>query len=74
MDAIAVFIPTNNPWGFTKAPPLFPGLTAASVCINDSSGNIFSFRLRILIFVTYALTKPAVTVEVKLNGFPTARA
>ena len=62
----------TNHWGFTKAPPLFPGLTAASVCIKDSSGKTFSFLLKILMFLALALTIPAVTVEVKLKGLPTA--
>ena len=30
---MAELIPTNSPFAFTKAPPLFPGFTAASVCI-----------------------------------------
>ena len=51
------------------------GLTAASVCMNDSKGNMFSiaFLLKILMLLALALTIPAVTVEVRLNGFPTAK-
>ena len=30
-EEIAVFIPIKSPRAFTKAPPLFPGFTAASV-------------------------------------------
>ena len=55
-----MFIPINSPLPFTKAPPLFPGFTAASVCIKDS---IFLFPSKSLPF---AETIPAVTVEVKL--------
>ena len=38
LDAIAALIPTSSPLAFTSAPPLFPGFTAASVWIKDSSG------------------------------------
>ena len=62
-------MPTNSPLRFTSAPPLFPGLITASVCINDSMGNWLS---KILIFRPLALTIPAVTVLVRLNGLPTA--
>ncbi len=31
LEEIAVLIPINSPRVFTKAPPLFPGFTAASV-------------------------------------------
>ena len=60
LEEIAVFIPINSPLPFTKAPPLFPGFTAASVCIKDS---IFLFPSKSL---PLAETIPAVTVEVKL--------
>ena len=60
LDDIAVLIPTNSPLVFTKAPPLFPGLTAASVCIKDSILTLPSKSL------PFALTIPAVTVDVKL--------
>ena len=63
-DDIAVLIPTKSPFVFTKAPPEFPGLTAASVCIKDW----FFPRLR-----TFALIIPAVTVDVRLKGLPTAK-
>ena len=59
---MAVFIPTNSPFVFTRAPPLLPGFTAASVCIKDSIPMVFPVliipKLRAL-----ALTIPAVTVE-----------
>ena len=35
---MAEFIPTSSPLVFTKAPPLLPWFTAASVCKNDSTG------------------------------------
>src|SRR5690606_23446737 len=69
LEAIAELIPTNSPLMFTKAPPLFPGFTAASVWINDS---IAKSLCMISIFRDFALTIPAVTVEFKLNGLPTA--
>ena len=57
-----MFIPTNSPFVFTRAPPLLPGFTAASVCIKDSIPMVFPVliipKLRAL-----ALTIPAVTVE-----------
>ena len=75
LDAIAELIPISSPLPFTRAPPLFPGFTAASVCRNDSIGlRPFegSFYI-ILILRAFALMIPAVTVEVRLNGFPTAK-
>ncbi len=68
-------MPTNNPSGDTKAPPLFPGFTAASVWINDSNGNTLldTSPLNMLMLLAFALTIPAVTVEVKLKGLPTAK-
>ena len=68
---MAVLIPTSSPFVFTKAPPEFPGFTAASVWIKDSIGTLV-LRVRSesrLMFRAFALTIPAVTVEVKLNGF-----
>ena len=69
---MAVLIPTNSPLVFTNAPPEFPGLTAASVWINDSipiaRPLVIDEMLRAL-----ALTIPAVTVEVNPNGLPTAK-
>ena len=66
---MAVLIPTSSPLVFTSAPPLLPGLMAASVCMNDS---IVCFPCRISIVLPFALTIPAVTVVVRLNGLPTA--
>ena len=78
-EAMAVFIPTNSPSTFTKAPPLLPGFTAASVCIKDSIAVLFCFcpcacpSLPIkFIFLLFAETIPAVTVDSKLKGLPTA--
>ena len=51
----------------TKAPPLLPLFTAASVWIYDSFLLSYLFKSRDL-----ALIMPAVTVEFKLNGFPIA--
>ena len=58
----------RSPLRFTKAPPLFPIFTTASVCMNDS---ILSLP-RSLMLRAFALMIPAVTVEFKLKGFPTA--
>jgi hypothetical protein len=70
-----VLIPTNSPFVFTRAPPLFPGFTAASVWIKDSMGNTSCLERsdNKFIFLAFAETIPAVTVEVKLKGFPTAK-
>ena len=59
------FIPISSPFTLTNAPPEFPALIAASVCINDS----MSFAPKDL---ALALIIPAVTVELKLKGLPTA--
>ena len=59
-------IPTSSPREFTRAPPELPALIAASVWMKDSTP--LAYRLLAL-----ALTMPAVTVEVRLKGFPTAR-
>ena len=61
-------MPMSSPFVFTSAPPLLPLLTAASVCIKDC--DLPSVCPRSLDF---ALTIPAVTVEVSLNGLPTAK-
>ena len=55
---------------FTRAPPLLPGLTAASVWINDSILNSpdISGSER-----PFALTIPAVMVLLKSYGLPIAR-
>ena len=69
LEWIAVFIPTRSPSVFTRAPPEFPGFIAASVWINASIPPSF----KIFISLDLALTIPAVTVELRLNGFPTAK-
>ena len=67
-DVIAVFIPISSPLVLTSAPPLFPLLTAASVWIYDSLTPSLLFKS-----LDFALIIPAVTVELRLNGFPTAK-
>ena len=67
--AIAVLIPINSPFKLTNAPPLLPGLTAASVWIKDS---IAYSCWRTFIFLAFALTIPDVTVEFRFSGFPIA--
>ena len=52
----------------TSAPPLLPTLTAASVWINDWFIWSYSFRS-----LDLELIIPAVTVEFRLYGLPTAR-
>ena len=53
----------------TSAPPELPELIAASVCINASIPPLLS----IFILRDLALTIPAVTVELRLYGFPIAK-
>ncbi len=67
-DWIAVLIPIKLPLVLINAPPEFPSLIAASVWINDSIPP----SLSILIFRDLAQIIPAVTVEFRLNEFPTA--
>ena len=66
---MAVLIPTSSPKVLTRAPPELPGLTAASVCIKLSIALCSSIML---ISRPFAEIIPAVTVEVRLNGLPTA--
>ena len=67
--AIAVFIPMISPLIFTRGPPLLPGLMAASVWMKFLYVVLF-----ISIFdLPVALTIPAVTVWLNLNGLPMAR-
>ena len=66
---MAVLMPTNSPRVLTRAPPELPGLTAASVWMKDS---IFISAFKMLMFRALALTMPAVTVDVRLKGLPTA--
>ena len=65
---MAVLMPINCPFVLTNAPPELPGFTAASVWINDCEYLPVGSR-----FLAFALIIPAVTVDVKLNGFPTAK-
>ena len=55
--AIAVFIPTNSPSRFSRAPPEFPGFIAASCCIKSSKLNLETTSL-----LPVELIIPAVTV------------
>ena len=72
---MAVLIPISSPFEFTSAPPELPGFTAASVCINDSMEDklVIGSLSNMLISLPFAETIPAVTVDVKLNGLPTAK-
>lgn len=69
-EKIAVFIPMSLPRLSSRAPPLFPGLIAASVCIT----------LRIVRPVgdLVSLPRPEITPEVSVwsspKGLPIARA
>src|SRR5690606_32502965 len=56
-------------FGVDEGAPLLPGLTAASVCMNASMPNRSLMRL---IFRPLALTMPAVIVDERLKGLPTA--
>ena len=58
-------MPTSSPLVFTSAPPEFPWLIAASVCMKASTPLAPSER-------ALALTIPAVTVLLSPRGFPTA--
>ena len=69
---MAVLIPINSPFKFTKAPPELPGFTAASVWMNDSSGFMSGESRSIMFWRPLAETIPAVTVDSKLKGLPTA--
>jgi hypothetical protein len=59
IDEIIVLIPISSPRVLTNAPPLLPGLTAASVCMKDCMPLVSKF-------LAFAETIPAVTVEVRL--------
>jgi hypothetical protein len=61
-------MPISFPSNVTRAPPLFPGLTAASVCMKDSMAPCSRVCLY---FLLWHLQFP-VTVDARLNGFPTA--
>ena len=59
------FTPISSPRVFTKAPPEFPGLMAASVCIKLSTPLAPKER-------ALAEMIPAVTVLFRPKGLPTA--
>ena len=59
-------MPTNSPRALTNAPPELPRLMAASVWMKLSMELAPIER-------AFALTIPAVTVEVRLKGLPTAK-
>ena len=60
-------IPISSPAELSRAPPELPGLMAASVWMKDSIPFWEAPTWRAL-----ALMIPAVTVDVRLNGFPMA--
>ena len=68
---MAELMPINSPLVFTKAPPLLPWFTAASVCKKDSTGLSLCLEL-ISIDLFFALIIPAVIVTSKLKGYPIA--
>ena len=59
----SVGMPTSRPSRSTRAPPLLPGLMAASVWISPSSPPTMR---------STALTTPVVTVQPKPKGLPMA--
>ena len=61
-------MPTTFPLRSTSAPPLFPGLIEASVC-SKSCSTVPSGPL---IWRSFALSTPTVTVFSKPKGFPIA--
>ncbi len=63
-EKIASLMPITWPWPFTRGPPEFPGLMAASVWTM-----LTPFTTR-----STALTMPEVTVWSSPNGLPTATA
>merc|ERR1712228_744760 len=67
VDIIAVFTPIHCPFVFNNGPPEFPGLIAASVCIQLDT--VFDLVGR---FRFNAETTPDVTVWSNPNGFPIA--
>ena len=66
-----MLMPTSSPRVLTSAPPLLPGFTAASVWMNDSI--LLRSEPPDMMPRPLALTMPAVTVEFRLNGLPTAK-
>ena len=65
-------IPTSSPLAFTNAPPLLPWLMAASVWMKDWMFAACPLEAEEPMARAFALTIPAVTVEFRLNGLPTA--
>src|SRR6202012_4986312 len=64
--------PTSWPAQLTSAPPLLPGLMAASVCRADTSSAERSFSPGTSIVRSSALTMPEVTVPDSPSGAPIA--
>mmetsp|Transcript_131587 Transcript_131587/g.227945 ORF Transcript_131587/g.227945 Transcript_131587/m.227945 type:complete len:208 (-) Transcript_131587:367-990(-) len=65
---ICELMPTTSPSEFSKGPPLFPGLMAASVWITPSMG----LPLWLEIWRPVPETTPVVSVWSRPNGFPMA--
>ena len=63
--APAVGTPTSWPAQLTRAPPLLPGLMAASVCMAETSSADLSFSPGTSTVRSRALTMPDVTVPDK---------
>ena len=70
--APAVGTPTRSPEQFTSAPPLLPGLIAASVCSADTSSAERSSSAGTSTVRSIALTMPDVTVPDSPSGAPIA--
>src|SRR5690349_10701209 len=70
--APAVGTPTRCPLQSTSAPPLLPGLMAASVCTADTSNAWRLFSPGTCTVRSSALTMPDVTVLDKPSGAPSA--
>src|SRR5215469_18212004 len=69
-DAPADGTPTNSPAQLTSAPPLLPGLIAASVCTALISSADCEFSPGTWIVRSRALTMPLVTVDDRPSGAP----
>ena len=67
---IAVLTPMTRPCASTSGPPELPGFSAASVWMTSSTSRPDCVRSE----RPSALTTPAVTVQSKPNGLPTATA
>jgi hypothetical protein len=68
--APAVGMPMSSPEQFTRAPPLLPGLIAASVCTADTRSAELSFSAGTSTVRSSALTMPEVTVPDRPSGAP----